>query len=119
MRSKVLQLIGQVCVALIVGSVAGIMTDGFGAYWNWRDRKSTRLNSSHGYNSYAVFCLKKKTHVRQGLVDRQACARDERRRPARLRVLERPDLGRSLHLSVPHRRGNLDEDEAVQRAAVL
>src|SRR2546422_8252972 len=28
-----------------------------------RDRKSTRLNSSHGYISYAVFCLKKKTHT--------------------------------------------------------
>src|SRR2546422_7935278 len=35
------------------------------------DRKSTRLNSSHGYISYAVFCLKKKktttgysTHLR-------------------------------------------------------
>src|SRR2546422_6052378 len=27
------------------------------------DRKSTRLNSSHGYISYAVFCLKKKTGV--------------------------------------------------------
>src|SRR2546429_4363787 len=26
----------------------------------WIDRKSTRLNSSHGYISYAVFCLKKK-----------------------------------------------------------
>src|ERR1041385_9479058 len=26
----------------------------------WADRKSTRLNSSHGYISYAVFCLKKK-----------------------------------------------------------
>src|SRR2546429_4065639 len=25
------------------------------------DRKSTRLNSSHGYISYAVFCLEKKT----------------------------------------------------------
>src|SRR5256884_3855603 len=33
-----------------------------------RDRKSTRLNSSHGYISYAVFCLKKKnkkTKMRQ------------------------------------------------------
>src|SRR2546429_3507937 len=29
-----------------------------------RDRKSTRLNSSHGYISYAVFCLKKKLHAR-------------------------------------------------------
>src|SRR2546429_6902782 len=28
-----------------------------------RDRKSTRLNSSHGYISYAVFCLKKKKHA--------------------------------------------------------
>src|SRR2546422_8288805 len=27
------------------------------------DRKSTRLNSSHGYISYAVFCLKKKQHA--------------------------------------------------------
>src|SRR2546422_7220687 len=27
------------------------------------DRKSTRLNSSHGYISYAVFCLKKKKHM--------------------------------------------------------
>src|SRR5688500_19166294 len=27
----------------------------------WRDRKSTRLNSSHLVISYAVFCLKKKT----------------------------------------------------------
>src|SRR2546422_6812796 len=31
---------------------AGVGRDG--------DRKSTRLNSSHGYISYAVFCLKKK-----------------------------------------------------------
>src|SRR2546429_1590498 len=36
-----------------------------GVHFDWlyvssRDRKSTRLNSSHGYISYAVFCLKKK-----------------------------------------------------------
>src|ERR1041385_9319940 len=29
------------------------------------DRKSTRLNSSHGYISYAVFCLKKKKSPNQ------------------------------------------------------
>src|SRR2546422_7449612 len=28
-----------------------------------QDRKSTRLNSSHGYISYAVFCLKKKKNL--------------------------------------------------------
>src|SRR2546429_4880706 len=33
------------------------------AAWPGRDRKSTRLNSSHGYISYAVFCLKKKTKI--------------------------------------------------------
>src|SRR2546429_3696945 len=29
-----------------------------------QDRKSTRLNSSHGYISYAVFCLKKKNTLK-------------------------------------------------------
>src|SRR5256884_6969818 len=31
--------------------------------WQKLDRKSTRLNSSHGYISYAVFCLKKKKNI--------------------------------------------------------
>src|SRR2546422_8349195 len=42
------------------GSAAGSSTRN-------RDRKSTRLNSSHGYISYAVFCLKKKKH---GIIER-------------------------------------------------
>src|SRR2546422_2237171 len=45
------------------------------------DRKSTRLNSSHGYISYAVFCLKKKkggaAHGRQGQAHAQAEAGPE------------------------------------------
>src|SRR2546429_4431575 len=32
------------------------------------DRKSTRLNSSHGYISYAVFCLKKKKKRKHNLL---------------------------------------------------
>src|SRR5690348_412673 len=38
-----------------------------GQTWNrrYRDRKSTRLNSSHPSISYAVFCLKKKTPTPQ------------------------------------------------------
>src|SRR3989449_7834409 len=36
------------------------------------DRKSTRLNSSHGYISYAVFCLKKKKKT-QNTIKKQAC----------------------------------------------
>src|SRR5205809_6230276 len=39
------------------------------------DRKSTRLNSSHGYISYAVFCLKKKN---EGLYQLAPEARGER-----------------------------------------
>src|SRR5258708_30788982 len=31
------------------------------------DRKSTRLNSSHQIISYAVFCLKKKKHIRSNI----------------------------------------------------
>src|SRR2546422_6443490 len=31
----------------------------------FKDRKSTRLNSSHGYISYAVFCLKKKKNEKE------------------------------------------------------
>src|SRR5215203_7207349 len=34
----------------------------------WRDRKSTRLNSSHANISYAVFCLKKKKKLSEGIV---------------------------------------------------
>src|SRR2546422_5798422 len=41
--------------AFLAGAVAG----------GRLDRKSTRLNSSHGYISYAVFCLKKKKRKRQ------------------------------------------------------
>src|SRR5437773_5409054 len=38
-----------------------------GARWRaWGDRKSTRLNSSHITNSYAVFCLKKKNGTDRG-----------------------------------------------------
>src|SRR2546429_5239030 len=37
-----------------------LKTYGENAPLTCRDRKSTRLNSSHGYISYAVFCLKKK-----------------------------------------------------------
>src|SRR2546429_6489642 len=33
------------------------------------DRKSTRLNSSHGYISYAVFCLKKKIDIESLLIN--------------------------------------------------
>src|SRR2546429_669865 len=52
---------------LLSAMFAGIVIDRFTARASLfatraaeEDRKSTRLNSSHGYISYAVFCLKKK-----------------------------------------------------------
>src|SRR2546429_5604901 len=41
--------------------VVGDLVACAGAGYASQDRKSTRLNSSHGYISYAVFCLTKKT----------------------------------------------------------
>src|SRR3989475_1825139 len=38
------------------------------------DRKSTRLNSSHGYISYAVFCLKKKERKEDSLIVANLCS---------------------------------------------
>src|SRR5258708_19249708 len=44
-----------------VGTLAyALRTNGFKPCFQSRDRKSTRLNSSHQIISYAVFCLKKK-----------------------------------------------------------
>src|SRR5687768_17999540 len=40
------------------------------------DRKSTRLNSSHGYISYAVFCLKKKKKKNKQVYDTNTPTRD-------------------------------------------
>src|SRR2546422_4196795 len=41
-----------------------------------QDRKSTRLNSSHGYISYAVFCLKKKKTKRNIRTRYARCVHD-------------------------------------------
>src|SRR5687768_18341471 len=38
------------------------------------DRKSTRLNSSHGYISYAVFCLKKKKKIKSNFLTKTTIA---------------------------------------------
>src|SRR2546429_3808794 len=54
-RSKGLGLIPRV-----IGNVKGLQDPYRNPTTQQGDRKSTRLNSSHGYISYAVFCLKKK-----------------------------------------------------------
>src|SRR3989449_3520645 len=58
-RGKTLRLYGP------PGLIANIEGKLRGYTWNL-DRKSTRLNSSHGYISYAVFCLKKKKKRESG-----------------------------------------------------
>src|SRR2546421_6094558 len=51
------------------GELDNRITDGWPAFdAALTDRKSTRLNSSHDQISYAVFCLKKKTHLAGELV---------------------------------------------------
>src|SRR2546429_7288610 len=56
------------CVRQIIRTQPGVRTVGLDrstrpvVYPPLTDRKSTRLNSSHGYISYAVFCLKKKNN---------------------------------------------------------
>src|SRR5205809_4424130 len=60
-----------------------------------RDRKSTRLNSSHGYISYAVFCLKKKNRKDSVNIARGTTARIViAERPARLTAPFGIDEGR-------------------------
>src|SRR5687768_17960193 len=55
---------GAAFAALSIAGPAAAQTDPAGeappSETEVADRKSTRLNSSHGYISYAVFCLKKK-----------------------------------------------------------
>src|SRR2546429_2511232 len=49
--------------SMLISSVIGVIGGVLLLQWlsgNALDRKSTRLNSSHGYISYAVFCFKKK-----------------------------------------------------------
>src|SRR5687768_18099700 len=53
--NRTLLLAGALAASMIVGCNNQKKDD------QMADRKSTRLNSSHGYISYAVFCLKKKT----------------------------------------------------------
>src|SRR5699024_11882336 len=64
---------------ILFGVLATVVETAFGTYdyregvsiwfrnfWTLRDRKSTRLNSSHVSMSYAVFCLKKKKNRLRG-----------------------------------------------------
>src|SRR2546429_6697199 len=71
----------------------GIYANGFAFFRtdeHFVDRKSTRLNSSHGYISYAVFCLKKKTYNAFSLAGETALVTGLTK-----------DLGRRIELAIP------------------
>src|SRR2546422_5063098 len=64
-RSDKIDYLGLLLLAVGIGTLQTMLERGERLDWRVpiptaRDRKSTRLNSSHGYISYAVFCLKKK-----------------------------------------------------------
>src|SRR5260221_782670 len=64
------------------------------AFAKSRDRKSTRLNSSHTVISYAVFCLKKKKHTSElqshsDIVCRLLLEKKNKMHVSRIRVLDR------------------------------
>src|SRR2546427_6070518 len=51
---------GQYAAGVLLGMAAGLYACAMLQLAGGKDRKSTRLNSSHSQISYAVFCLKKK-----------------------------------------------------------
>src|SRR2546429_9035166 len=54
--------LGKIDISVLFVPAAGVKEAAISAIEAGIDRKSTRLNSSHGYISYAVFCLKKKKY---------------------------------------------------------
>src|SRR2546429_2825852 len=66
------------------------------------DRKSTRLNSSHGYISYAVFCLKKKPN--RAVTPRRVLRGPSAASRARSRVVD-SDASNDFSRGAAHPRG--------------
>src|SRR5574344_2281160 len=64
---------------IMLKALADRLAEGMAETLHARDRKSTRLNSSHQLRSYAVFCLKKKKNKgetdRNGQVDEEVVRR--------------------------------------------
>src|SRR5256886_13538875 len=63
------ELVGFLCLTVALLMALALLTyNPKDAAFNVRDRKSTRLNSSHSQISYAVFCLKKKQYYKDAPV---------------------------------------------------
>src|SRR5256886_5951890 len=77
-RAPASGLAGQDSGGLRAGHVSCEVERDSPGYQHHRDRKSTRLNSSHSQISYAVFCLKKKKTQRQTRSDVTTARRSPR-----------------------------------------
>src|SRR2546430_8140796 len=84
-----------------------------------RDRKSTRLNSSHSQISYAVFCLKKKKQRRNNRTSENIEPRDDENLTAHLVALhERPRIdGNTVERDIPSRAHHAVADQNNHTAA--
>src|SRR5258708_19952176 len=77
-RSRLVELLNANFCDVVIGSrLGGRITEGSMSEFNriGKDRKSTRLNSSHQIISYAVFCLKKKNRNKKSTQSSQALSR--------------------------------------------
>src|SRR5207245_3025551 len=68
----------------------------------WTDRKSTRLNSSHGSISYAVFCLKKKKNIRLSTGATRVTKPEPISEKHDRHILSHHDLTKHAHRTKPH-----------------
>src|SRR5438105_12888593 len=90
-------------ILMIFFMVMPAMIGGFGNFLLPLDRKSTRLNSSHEWISYAVFCLKKKN-----IKNKQDSSK--------LQVQQRKYLNQELSLDLPkHQQDPLPQDMVQDR----
>src|SRR2546421_4533176 len=90
------------------GKGAGVLPDLHGRPYPKviRDRKSTRLNSSHDQISYAVFCLKKKkknNRERSRMNHTLGNFNQERRRQAHVGFMEKQRIGRRCEINMRER----------------
>src|SRR2546422_1987889 len=80
-----------------------------------RDRKSTRLNSSHGYISYAVFCLKKKKRkILQAHIENQPHRRNTTPQPSTNVALDRAQPSYAAHQRPSRRMTRLTPNNRLQ-----
>src|SRR2546429_3713520 len=106
--TRFIELAGEVNTAMpyhVVDAVANSLNNHKKSMKGSTDRKSTRLNSSHGYISYAVFCLKKKNEMRRKQSRRSSPARRRWYCTRMVPTRPTPPIGAGSRRPEPDRRG--------------